>query len=322
MSNFYNIIESEMKAVNSIILSSIKSRQDLVEVVSKYLVDSGGKRIRPVLTILCSKLCGYEGTSHIDLAASVEFTHAATLLHDDVVDNSSMRRFKPSANVVWGNKTSILVGDFLFAKSFEMMVKSGSIKALSRLSSASSIIAEGEINQLVSLNQKRIITQSEYYTIIRAKTSELFSAACEVGAIIAEKNDKICTVFHEIGVIIGTIFQIVDDSLDYFSDKNSIGKNIGDDFMEGKVTLPIILAYEYSSANEKEFFENIFFENKKGDVEFKQALSILEKYDIKNRICSINQKYSTKLHNLIDAVEGENLYKNALHEIVSTIRNI
>lgn len=322
MYNFYKIIESEMKDVNNIILSSIKSRQDLVEVVSKYLVNSGGKRIRPMLTILCSKLCGYEGESHIDLAASVEFTHAATLLHDDVVDNSSMRRFKPSANVVWGNKTSILVGDFLFSKSFEMMVKSGSIKALARLSSASSMIAEGEINQLVSLNQKRIITQAEYYNIIRAKTSELFSAACEVGAIISKKDYKICKVFDEIGVIIGTIFQIADDSLDYFSKNDAIGKNIGDDFMEGKVTLPIILAYESSSDTEKEFFENILFKNKKGEREFKQVLSLLEKYDIKNRIFDINQEYTHNLSKLIESTDGQRIYKDALYEIVDTIRNI
>lgn len=322
MYNFYNIIENEMKDVNNIILSSIHSSQELVEVVSKYLINSGGKRIRPILTILCSKLCGYEGRCHIDLAASVEFTHAATLLHDDVVDNSSMRRFKPSANIVWGNKTSILVGDFLFAKSFEMMVKSGSIKALSRLSSASSIIAEGEINQLVSLNEKRMISESQYYEIINAKTAELFSAACEIGAIIAEKDSAICKSFNQIGVKLGTIFQIADDSCDYFSNNQSIGKNIGDDFMEGKITLPVILAYNDSTPQEKAFWEEALFSEEKTSAQFEMALSILEKYDIKTRISDINKAHVEELLLLIEAINGQKIYKDALQEIVRTIASI
>lgn len=322
MYNFYNIIESEMKDVNDIILSSIHSSQELVEVVSKYLINSGGKRIRPILTILCSKLCSYNGSSHIDLAASVEFTHAATLLHDDVVDSSRMRRFKPSANVVWGNKTSILVGDFLFAKSFEMMVKSGSIKALARLSSASSIIAEGEINQLVSLSQKRMISKAEYYKIINAKTAELFSAACEVGAIIAEKDQDICQKFNKIGSCFGMIFQIADDSLDYFSDNQSIGKNIGDDFMEGKITLPVILAYQASSTEEKAFWDEALFSEEKTSDQFEIALSILKKYDIKSMVTDINKAHVTQLLSLIESIHGDIVYKDALQEIVRTIVSI
>lgn len=322
MYSFYNIVEREMRAVNDIIISSITSKQDLIEVVSKYLVNSGGKRIRPVLTILCSKLCGYSGNSHIELAASVEFTHAATLLHDDVVDNSAMRRFQPSANIIWGNQTSILVGDFLFAKSFEMMVKSGSIKALSRLSKASSVIAEGEINQLVSMNEKRMITTDEYYDIIKSKTAELFSAACEIGAIIAGMDEKICDILNRIGMIMGVIFQISDDALDYFSNQKEIGKNIGDDFAEGKITIPIILAYENSSKEEKAFLEHSLFAEEKSKDHFKTAISLLEKYNVKSDIKKIQKKHIRDLDLLIESLNGEQIYKNALKEIVSSIANI
>lgn len=315
MENIYNIVGDEMSMVNDIILGHLKADEPLVEVISKYLVTSPSKRLRPLLTILSSKLFGYQGNAHILLAASVELIHAATLLHDDVVDNSTMRRFKETANILWGNKTSILVGDFLFAQAFKLMVDAKSLESLNSLSNASAIIAEGEVMQLVKLGENRIISEEEYNLIIYAKTAQLFSAACEVGAIISNQTDDTITTLKTFGHNFGTIFQIIDDLLDYFGDSKNMGKNLGDDFLEGKITLPVILSYNQSSADEKIFWNDTILNGNRNEETFTRAMSILNKHCIKEQMIS-------KIHNLVndtaallDNVECDLIYKKCLLQL-------
>lgn len=316
MKNYYQIIESEMLQVNECILSHLHSKEELVEVVAKYLLNSGGKRIRPSLTLLCAGLCGYNGGAHIKLAAAVEFIHAATLLHDDVVDNSNMRRFQKSANVVWGNKTSILVGDFLFSQSFKMMVDAGSLEALSRLSSASVCIAEGEVVQLARLSEKRMLSIDEYEQIIRSKTSELFSAACEVGGIISSNDRVLSKKLGEFGARLGVIFQIVDDVLDYFGRSSDLGKNIGDDFYEGKITLPVILLRDRLKDSEKSFLESILFLDVRTKQEFDEILFMLSRHDIKTQIMDYVARLVTEAAAGLDQIPGISLYKDSLKELL------
>jgi octaprenyl-diphosphate synthase len=236
-------LAEDLTTMNQLILKHLNAGEELIEVVSKHLIEAGGKRIRPLLTILTSKMFGYSDANkhNIKLASAVEFIHTATLLHDDVIDSSRMRRFRPTANTIWGNKESILVGDFLFSQSFRLMVQAESMSALYCLSQASVVIVEGEVTQLTKLKQRRIISRLEYEDIIAAKTAELFGAACEVGAVIANQPVGICQVLRKFGIILGNIFQITDDLLDYLGDSKEIGKNTGNDFFEGKVTLPLIL---------------------------------------------------------------------------------
>ncbi len=282
MKELSNIVQKDMERVNEIIVSCIKSQEDLVEVVSKYLIDSGGKRIRPTLTILCSKLFGYDEESCIKLAAAVEFIHAATLLHDDVVDNSTMRRSQHSANIVWGNKTSILVGDFLFSQSFKLMVSAGSMICLRSLANAAAIISEGEVMQLVRNSEKRMLTELEYEEIVKAKTAELFGAACEVGAIIANQKESVSDILKVFGMKLGFIFQVRDDYLDYFGE--SIGKNIGADFSEGKITIPVIMAYSKATEDEKYFWNDALFNDDKNTQKFNKALEVMKRHDVVSAI--------------------------------------
>jgi len=311
MKDLDHVLRHDVKKVNEIILSHLRSKEELVEVVSEYLVNSGGKRIRPKLTILCSKLFGYDGAEDVKLAAAVEFIHAATLLHDDVVDNSAMRRFKDSANIIWGNKTSILVGDFLFAQSFKLMVSAGSIDALRVLANASAIIAEGEVVQLVKLKEKLMISHEEYDQIILAKTAELFGAACAAGGIIAGQNDTVVSALKEFGAKLGFIFQIADDMLDYFA-ASDIGKNIGDDFAEGKITLPIILASNKASSEEKELLENILFSENKDLAGFHAVLAVLKKYEIDVALRDYMQGLVREGEALLEAIDGDENYKKHL----------
>jgi len=312
MQTIYNSIEHDMLMVNDTILDHLKSEEPLIEVVSKYLVHSAGKRLRPMLTILSSKLFEYQSNAHINLAAAVEFIHAATLLHDDVVDNSTMRRFKDTANVVWGNKTSILVGDFLFAQSFKLMVGSGSMSSLQSLAQASAVIAEGEVMQLVRLGEKRILTEKEYNVIINAKTAELFGAACEVGAIISNQDTNVINALKQFGCIFGIIFQITDDLLDYFGDTTDLGKNIGDDFIEGKITLPVILAYEQSSSAEKQFWQNMILSETRDMESFRHAMTILEKHKIKQQISDSVNLLTNSGTALLQDITCNELYKSHL----------
>ena len=250
-----DLTKGDMERVNTLILSKTGSDVKMIPEVANHLIDSGGKRLRPMLTLAAAQMCGYEGDHHITLAASVEFMHTATLLHDDVVDESDMRRGKQAARMVWGNQASVLVGDFLLGQAFKMMVDADSMEALNVLSTAATIIAQGEVMQLAAA-QSMETTEDDYLTVIRSKTAALFSAATEVGPIIADSEKPVRDAFRSFGLNLGLAFQLIDDALDYGGNKADLGKNVGDDFFEGKITLPVLLAYRRGSDEEREFWRS------------------------------------------------------------------
>ena len=247
-----DLVTADMDRVNTTILSRTGSEVTMIPEVAKHLINSGGKRLRPILTIAMAKLVNYGADGHVKLAAAVEFMHTATLLHDDVVDQSDMRRGKLAARMLWGNEASVLVGDFLLGQAFRMMVEVGSLRALEILSSAAAVIAEGEVRQLAAA-KNTATTEDEYLAVIRAKTAELFAAACEVGPVIGGRPKAEQAACRSYGMNLGIAFQLVDDALDYGGKAAKLGKNIGDDFREGKITLPVVLAYRRGSDDEREF---------------------------------------------------------------------
>ena len=268
-----DLTASDMRRVNALILSKTGSDVEMIPEVAKHLIDSGGKRLRPMLTLAAANMCGYEGEAHVTLAASVEFMHTATLLHDDVVDESDMRRGKQAARMVWGNQASVLVGDFLLGQAFRMMVDAGSMEALDVLSTASMVIAEGEVMQL-SAAQSMETTEDDYMAVIQGKTAALFSAACEVGPILANTDKPVRDAFRSYGLNLGLAFQLVDDALDYGGSKSDLGKNVGDDFYEGKITLPVLLAYRRGNEEERQFWRDAM----EGDNANSNALETAMKY--------------------------------------------
>ncbi|HXF53935.1 MAG TPA: polyprenyl synthetase family protein [Hyphomicrobiaceae bacterium] len=271
------LVADDMDEVNRIILDKAVSDVDLIPRLAHHLIDSGGKRLRPMLTIAAAKLSGYRGTGHIRLAASVEFMHTATLLHDDVVDESRFRRGKEAARLVWGNQASVLVGDFLLGQAFRMMVEVGSLPALKILSNASAVIAEGEVMQLVAA-KNLATTEDEYLTIIEAKTAALFAAACEVGAAIASRPAEEQAALGAYGKALGIAFQLVDDALDYSGDSARLGKSVGDDFREGKVTLPVILSYRRGSEHERKFWKRTISEGEVREDDLTTAIALMRKH--------------------------------------------
>jgi len=268
----------DMAGVNDIILEKARSDVDLIPELARHLIDSGGKRMRPMLTLASAKLCGYDGQGHVKLAASVEFMHTATLLHDDVVDESDLRRGKVTARLVWGNQASVLVGDFLLGQSFKMMVEVGSLGALRILSNAASVIAEGEVMQLGTAKNTRT-TEEEYIAVIEAKTAALFSAAAEIGAVIAERPQSEQSALRAYGMNIGLAFQLIDDALDYSGEQAKIGKSIGDDFREGKVTLPVVLCYRRGDQTERAFWDRTIAGGEATDADLDLAIAQMEKYN-------------------------------------------
>src|SRR5688572_20157552 len=248
-----SLVAADMNGVNAVILERMQSKVALIPELAGHLIAGGGKRMRPMLTLACANLLDYSGTRHHKLAAAVEFIHTATLLHDDVVDGSGTRRGKRTANLIWGNPASVLVGDFLFSRAFELMVEDGSLKVLRILSHASAVIAEGEVEQLTA--QRRIDTGEEHYLhIINAKTAALFAAACHIAPVVAEAGDGPEIALECYGRNLGVAFQLVDDAIDYASDAATMGKGVGDDFRDGKMTLPVILAYARGSEADREFW--------------------------------------------------------------------
>lgn len=310
-------LDDEINQMNELMLSALNVEEELVTIIGNHLASSGGKRIRPILTMLTAKMLGYKGHSHICLAASVEFIHLATLLHDDVVDGSKMRRFLPTANVLWGSKASILVGDFLFSQSFKHIVSSKSLRALEVLSSSSAIIAEGEVSQLAKLEEHRIISESEYIKIISAKTAELFAAAAEVGAIIAGSDDSDCEAARAFGMQLGLIFQITDDLLDYLSDAGDVGKNIGDDFEEGKVTLPIIYLYEKAQEKERDEIIAMIKSRARSSSDFDVVRAMLQKYDIRSTIHESLAGIKFEAEGHLDKISITNQSKEYLRELIN-----
>lgn len=272
-------LNEDIDKVNSLVLSNMSSRVPLISQLAGYIISSGGKRIRPILTLATSKLCKYSGERHINLAAAIEFIHTATLLHDDVVDESNLRRGQKSANVVWDNKSSILVGDFLLSKAFRLMIKDGSNRCLDALSKASVEISQGEVLQLLTNNNIQT-SETKYLEVINAKTAELFAAACVISGIISEVGKQKEIALYEFGKNLGMSFQIVDDTLDYFSKDLSFGKNKGDDFKEGKVSIPIILAYRRSNFEEKKFWSRVINEKEQNSKDLGTALEIIKKYNV------------------------------------------
>ena len=275
-------IQKDLNCVDELILSFSKGRSPFIQEISHHLISSGGKRIRPILLILSAKICGLENDMRVyNLASAVELIHSATLLHDDVVDNSEIRRGKKTASAIWDNKFSILVGDFLFATAFEQMVKSNKIEALELLANASSIIADGEVMQLENSHNLAITTE-KYLEIIYAKTAILFSASSQVGGIIADGSNLQIQALKNFGKNLGMVFQIVDDILDYSSQQEVLGKDLGNDFFEGKVTLPIIYLLQNVNNAQKEFIKKKFVDNLQNNLknhdDFKEILQLVEQY--------------------------------------------
>jgi len=285
MSKFQNILtalEPDLKKVDEIILEFAVGKSPLISEISHHLISSGGKRIRPILLILAAKLCGTKsGNDHYNLAAAVELIHSATLLHDDVVDTSEVRRGKKTANAIWDNKASILVGDYLFSIAFQLMVRGKNLRVLDLLSKASSTMADGEVMQLENSSDVAL-SKDKYLEIIFGKTAVLFSAACESGALVNNRPEAEISALHNFGRNLGIVFQIVDDVLDYSSEEKVLGKDIGNDFFEGKVTLPIILTYEKANEAEQKFIAEIFTKNllaaEKNQNDFAEILLLIEKY--------------------------------------------
>jgi len=267
------LTREDMERVNAMILSRTGSDVTMIPEVANHLISSGGKRLRPMLTLAMANLCGYQGEGHVKLAASVEFMHTATLLHDDVVDQSDMRRGKLAARMLWGNEASVLVGDFLLGQAFRMMVEVGSLRSLDILSTAAAVIAEGEVFQL-SVAKNTETTEDEYLAVIRGKTAELFAAACEVGPVIADSSKANAAACRSYGLNLGIAFQLIDDALDYGGVAAKLGKNTGDDFREGKITLPVVLSFRRGDEAERAFWKRTLTDAdiREGDLEEAQAI--------------------------------------------------
>ncbi len=273
-----NLVGNRLDNVSQIIEQKLSSEINLIHKMTNYHLNSGGKRIRPLLTLAASKLCGYGGANRdINLAACVELIHSATLLHDDVIDDSDLRRGIKTANAVWGNQSSILVGDYLFSRCFELMVDDGSIEILKLLSSTSSTIAQGEVLQLENKGEIDMLEET-YFNIINMKTAALFSAATRVGACITNKSKKEKDALESYGKNLGLAFQIADDALDYYSTQKIFGKEIGKDFFEGKTTMPLVIIFQKANKEERSFLKEIFKKEKRNEDDFSETLALINKY--------------------------------------------
>ena len=273
-----DLIDKDFVKVDELINKQVISEIDRIPDISNHIINLGGKRLRPILTLTTAKICNYRGSMHIKLAAAVELMHTATLLHDDVVDKSDIRRGKSASHKIWDNKSSILVGDFLLGKAFQLMVETKSLECLKNLSNASAKIAEGEVMQLIASDNIKT-TEDQYMKIIESKTAELFSTACVVGALISKSKKEEIDALISFGKNLGIAFQLKDDALDYYGKKNILGKNIGDDFLEGKVTLPIILAYRRGNNSERDFLKNSFDNKIRNKDLLKKAIEIIDTHN-------------------------------------------
>lgn len=311
-----NSVENKLMLVEEKIKSKLDSNVELVKKMTDYHLNTGGKRLRALLTLGSSKLCGYtKGTRDINLAACVELIHAATLMHDDVIDNGSIRRGKKTPNKIWGNHSSVLAGDYLLSRCFEMMVEDGNIEVLKLLSSTSSIIAQGEILQLQHKGEVDMLEET-YLKIISSKTAELFAAATKVGAILSEMKTKEKEALEFYGRNLGLTFQIADDTLDYNSELKLFGKNIGQDFYEGKITLPIILLFQKANKDEKETLKKTFAKEERNQNDLNYTLSLIKKYDIINS-CYQKAKHYINLSSNSLSIFKDSEEKNILENLTS-----
>ena len=322
ISELINLCQEDLEAVNKLILEKLNSKVPLIQEAASYLILSGGKRLRPLLTSCCFNMLNNNKSgniNHIGLAAAVEFIHAATLLHDDVVDESKKRRGNLSANEVWGNKTSVLVGDFLFSRAFQLMTKYGDLSVLKLLSDTSVTISEGEMLEL-SNDKDPSVNEDIYFDVINAKTASLFSATCQVGGLCAKGSIKEIESLKSFGTNFGMCFQLVDDAIDYSSSNIALGKNIGDDFKEGKITLPIILAYLRSNNIEKDFWNKTIINLSQNKHDFQEAVKIINKYNcLEDTIERARHFANVAIDNL--AVFRESKYKTALINLIHASLN-
>ena len=320
--NLSELCKEDLTSINTLILEKLDSSVPLIQEIGKYLILSGGKRLRPLLTTSCFHILNNESANklnHIGLAAAVEFIHAATLLHDDVVDLSKDRRGNLTANEVWGNKTSVLVGDFLFSRSFQLMTKYGSMKTLKILSDTSVIISEGEVLEISNDNNLEM-NEDTYFQVINGKTASLFSAACQVGGLSGGAKDNQHQALKSFGTNFGMAFQLTDDAIDYSSNLKTMGKNIGDDFKEGKITLPIILAYGRSNKKEKKFLQKVFKESNGNENNFILVRELLIKYNcIEDTLIRANHFAEVAIDSL--SIFPDNEYKKALIKLIKTSIN-
>jgi len=281
LSALISLVQADLEACNHVIVERMDSPVALIPQLAAHIVAAGGKRLRPILTLAAARLCGYPdsdgGSRHVDLAACVEFIHTATLLHDDVVDESRLRRGLASANAIFGNKASVLVGDFLFARSFQLMVDDGSLKVLAILSKAAATIAEGEVLQLVAQNDLST-TEARYLEVIQGKTAALFAAACQIGAVVADRPEQEEAALSDYGMKLGIAFQLVDDALDYVADEATLGKTIGDDFREGKITLPVLTAFLAGDEREQAFWRRTIETLEQTDADLDHAMHLIAEH--------------------------------------------
>lgn len=291
-------LKPDLTAVNAIIIERMQSDIPLIPQLASHLIGAGGKRIRPLLTLASASLFGYSGTRQHKLSACVEFIHTATLLHDDVVDESDQRRGLPSANAIFGNEAAVLVGDFLFSRSFQLMVEDGSLDVLRILSNASAVIAEGEVLQLTTANNLDT-TLDQYIKVIASKTAELFAAACETGAVVAGRAAGECMTMREYGMCLGIAFQISDDILDYTASAETLGKNLGDDFREGKMTLPVLLALKNATPAEREFWQRTMGDVKQNDGDFEEAVRIFHRHNAIGLSLTMAREYAARGRQLL-----------------------
>lgn len=317
LSRLQALFSEDMKHVNALILQNMQSDVALIPQLAQYLVASGGKRVRPLLTLASTKLLNGDMERAYGLSACVEFIHTATLLHDDVVDESMERRGKASANAVFGNQASVLVGDFLFSRAFELMVADGSLDILRVLSKASAVIAEGEVLQLSTANNLET-SKEDYLKVIESKTAALFAAACEVGAILSGNQDAERKAMRDFGLNFGIAFQIIDDVLDYTADQNALGKNVGDDFQEGKITLPVLFALEHATPEEKQFFEKTYVRKEQEDEDIQEIIALIHRYEGFSKSRAIAKEYAGKAENAL-SLFGEGSEHGLLKEILQDL---
>ena len=271
------LVADQLNEVNRVIVDRMDSKVALIPQLAGHIIAAGGKRLRPMLTLAAARLCGYAGERHIHLAACVEFIHTATLLHDDVVDDSALRRGNATANAVWDNKASVLVGDFLFSRSFQIMVADGSLKVLKILSDAAAVIAEGEVLQLMTSNDTET-SEAANLDVIRAKTAALFSAASRIGAVVADRPAVEEEALDTYGLNLGIAFQLVDDTLDYAAREAELGKTVGDDFRDGKITLPVILAFRRGTDEERVFWRRTLEDGEQEDGDLARAIALMQRH--------------------------------------------
>jgi len=296
------LLAEDMVAVNMLITQRMASEHaPRIPEVTAHLVNAGGKRLRPMLTLASARMCGYDGPYHVHLAATVEFIHTATLLHDDVVDESNMRRGRKTANLLWDNKSSVLVGDYLFSRSFQLMVETGELRVLDILANASATIAEGEVLQLTAA-QDTNTSEETYFKVIRGKTAALFAAATKVGGVIASAPEKTVAALNTYGDALGISFQIVDDLLDYGGASQSLGKNTGDDFRERKLTLPVIKAIAKADAGERAFWDRVIAKGDQKDGDLAHAMELLHKHGTLEETRDAALYWANKAKSALDAL--------------------